>query len=71
MNQDSFSFVIYMLHACADKWGMLPSEVYRKLQNVDCISQYLAPHYEILHTQGTGYVIEDIKEYLAIRGVKI
>lgn len=71
MNRDSFAFVIYMIHACADKWNMLPSEVYRKLQSVGCIDQYLVPHYEILHTQGTGYVVEDIREYLEIRGERL
>lgn len=71
MNQDSFSFVVYMIHACADKWDMLPSEVYRKLQSVGCIEQYLVPHYDILHTQGTGYIVEDIRKYLEIRGVAV
>lgn len=71
MNRDSFSFVVYMIHACADKWGMLPSEVYRKLQSTGCIERYLVQHYEILHTQGTGFVVEDVKEYLKIRGVEV
>ena len=71
MNRDSFSFAVYMIHACADKWGMLPSEVYRKMQSVGCIEKYLVPHYEILHTQGTGYIVEDIREYLKIRGIAV
>lgn len=71
MNNDSFSFVVYMIHACASKWNMLPSEVYRKLQSTGCIDHYLVPHYDILHTQGTGYILEDIKEYLEVRGVTV
>ena len=71
MNKDSFSFVVYMIHACAGKWNMLPSEVYRKLQSAGCIEHYLVPHYDILHTQGTGYVVSDIEEYLELRGVAI
>ncbi len=71
MNKDSFSFVVYMIHACAGKWNMLPSEVYRKLQSVGCIEHYLVPYYDILHTQGTGYVVSDIEEYLELRGVAI
>lgn len=69
MNKDSFSFVIYMIHACANKWNMPPSEVYRRLQSVGCIDRYLEPHYDILHTQGTGYIVNDIQEYLKVRGV--
>jgi len=60
-----------MIHACADRWRKLPSDVYRLLKKSGCIDQYLVPNYEILHTQGTEYVVDDIREYLDIRGVKI
>ncbi len=68
MNKESFSFVVYMIHACANKWNMMPSEVYQKLQSVGCIQCYLVPHYDILHTQGTSYIVDDIKRYLEVRG---
>ena len=68
VNKESFSFVVYMIHACANKWNMMPSEVYQKLQSVGCIQRYLVPHYDILHTQGTGYIVDDIKRYLEVRG---
>lgn len=71
MDKESFSFVVYMIHACANKWNMLPSEVYRKLQSVGCIEHYLVQHYDILHTQGTGCIVDDIEEYLNVRGVAI
>ena len=51
MDNESFSFVIYMIHACANKWGKLPSEVYALLTKADCINKYLVPHFDILHTQ--------------------
>ncbi len=71
MNKESFSFVIYMIHACANKWSKAPSDVYQLLHKSGCIDNYLVPHYEILHTQGTDYIVEDIKEYLGIRGVSV
>ena len=71
MNKDSFAFVIYMIHACANKWGKLPSEVYKLLSSVNCIDDFLVSHYDVLHTQSTSYVIEDIKNYLLTRGVTI
>lgn len=71
MNRESFSFVIYMIHACANRWSKVPSDVYKLLQKTGCIDNYLVPHYDILHTQGTDYIVEDIKEYLGIRGVKV
>jgi hypothetical protein len=71
MTKESFSFVVYMIHACADKWRKMPTEVYQALQKSGCISHYLVPHYDVLHTQGTQYVVSDIEEYLALRGVAV
>ncbi len=64
MNQDSFSFAVYMIHACADRWNVSPSRVYMALKKSGCLEYYLVPHYDILHTQSTDYVVEDITEYL-------
>ena len=33
MDKNIFEFVIYIIHACADKWNMMPSEVYKLLDN--------------------------------------
>ena len=71
VNKESFSFVVYMIHACANKWGMLPSKVYQILQSAECIDRYLVPYYDILHTQGMDYIVNDIEEYLEVRGIAI
>lgn len=71
MNKESFAFVVYVIHACANKWKMSPSQVYHLLQSVGCIQQYLVPHYDILHTQGSNYIVDDVGEYLANRGVAV
>ncbi|MBR1913141.1 MAG: DUF3791 domain-containing protein [Treponema sp.] len=71
MNKDSFEFVIYILHACSQKWNKLPSEVYKKLEDSLCIQDFLVPFYDILHTQGTQYVVADVEDYLHTRGYKI
>ena len=64
-------FVIYVIHACADKWNKLPSEVYKLLDSKDCINKFLVSNYDILHTQSTANIVEDLKEYLKVRGVSI
>ena len=71
MNQDSFSFTIYMIHACANTWDKKPAEVYDILQSRDCIDGFLVSNYDILHTQGTAYIVGDIQEYLKVRGIVI
>lgn len=69
MNKDTFSFVVYMIHACANLWQKSPSEIYKNMKSTNCITGFLVPNYEILHTQSTQYVIEDIKEYFNVRGI--
>lgn len=71
MDRNSFSFVVYMIHACANAWNKKPSEIYKILQSKGCIGGFLVPNYEVLHTQSTEYVIEDIREYLKVRGTVV
>ena len=71
MSRETFSFVIYMIHVCAGKWQLSSSEVYRKMSEAGCIDGYLVPHYDVLHTQSSDYVAEDVKEYLLNRGVAV
>ena len=71
MNRDVLEFVIYIIHACAAKWSMTPKQVYFILSDNDCINGYLVPYYDILHTQGSNYLTEDLKRYLHIRGVVV
>ncbi len=68
MSKEVLEFVVYMIHACAKKWDQSPAMVYRRLSEGNCISSYLVPHYEVLHTQSTDYVVEDIEEYIGLRG---
>lgn len=67
MSKDIFEFVIYMIHACSRKWGQSPSMVYKRMEETDCINRFLIPHYEILHTQGTAFVVSDIEDFMGIK----
>ena len=71
MNKDTFSFIIYMIHKLADSWEVLPGKVYALLKGSDCIDGYLVPHYDVLHTLSSDYLVEDIEKYLEKRGVVI
>jgi hypothetical protein len=69
MDEDSFSFAVYMIHACADRWNTTPSKVYEAMNKSGCLDDYIVPYYDVLHTQSTDYVVHDIGEYLKNRGV--
>ena len=67
MRKEVMEFIVYMIHACSKKWGQSPSMVYRRISEGNCIEGYLVPHYEVLHTQGTQFVVEDIEEYIGAK----
>lgn len=47
MDENNFSFVVYMIHACADRWNVAPSKVYQALKKSGCLDLYLVPNYDI------------------------
>ena len=69
MDENSFSYAVYMIHASANRWNVAPSQVYQALKKSGCLERYLIPCYDILHTQSTDYVVQDIEEYLEERGI--
>ena len=69
MDENCFSFIVYIIHACADQWKVAPSQVYQALKKSGCLDRYLIPNYDILHTQSTSYIVQDIEEYLKGREV--
>ena len=67
IRDDQFSLVNLIINKFSDKYGITSKEVYTIFKKFDIIS-YLVEDYDILHTQGTGYVMGDILEVLHGRG---
>lgn len=67
MSKDTMEFLIYMIHACAKKWNQPPTSVYKQLKTSNCIGNYLVPNYEVLHTQGTDFVVDDIEQFIGMK----
>ena len=64
MDECTFSFIICIIHACADRWDVSSACVYQALKKSGCLHQYLILNYDILYAQSTDYVVHDIEEYL-------
>lgn len=71
MSQDCFSYIMWMIHTCANRWRVSPARVYQALKASGCLWEYLVPNYDILHTQSSAYVAEDIEEYIKREGVTV
>ncbi len=71
MTKDTYTFIIYMIHICSKRWHISPSRVYGLLKKSGCLTSFLIPNYDILHTQSSNFIAQDIEEYLKERKVSL
>lgn len=65
MNNDEVEFSIFCVENVAAKLGMSGDKVYQLLtEGEDILDEYIIPNYEILHTQGKEYIVNDIIDYM-------
>lgn len=63
-------FAIFCIENVAAKLGVSAEKVYEALaEKSDILNDYIIPEYEILHTQGKEYIVDDIIEVMKERGV--
>ncbi len=65
-------FAIFCIENTAIRLGIDVRQVYEALtEKSGILNEYLVPEYEVLHTQGKEYIVDDILELLEERGVKL
>ena len=63
-------FAIFCIENIAAKLGVSAEKVYDAMtEKSDILNDYIIPEYEILHTQGKEYIVDDIIEVMKERGV--
>ena len=63
-------FAVFCIENIAIKLNSLPEAIYRKLAiDSNILNEYIVPEYEVLHTQGKEYIINDIVELMQEKGV--
>jgi hypothetical protein len=68
---NELTFSIFILHSLADKWKKSPAQVYKILNSTGILDNYVIGCYDVLHTQGKEYLVEDITEYVREKGVRV
>lgn len=68
MSRETTEFVIYIINEVANTRDLFPSKVYKAMESTGCISEYLVPFYDVLHTMSSQSVVEDVIEYVNSRG---
>ena len=64
-------FSVFALHHLARAWGMSVPDTYRALQDAGIIDDYLVPFYDVLHTLGAEYLVNDLTGMARDRGVAV
>lgn len=70
VNSDELEFAIFCIENIAAKLGVNAENVYTALtEKSSILNDYIIPEYEMLHTQGKTYIVDDILEVMRERGV--
>ena len=64
-------FSIFILYSLADKWNKTPAVVYDILNTTGILDNYIIAGYDMLHTLGREYLVEDITDFVKEKGVSI
>lgn len=65
-------FAIFCIENVAAKLKVDARKVYAALtEQTDILNGYIIPEYEVLHTQGKDYIVEDIIDVMKEKGVKL
>ena len=62
-------FVMFVLYRVATRWGVAVSRAYELLSSVDIIDGYLIPCFDVLHTLGAEYLVDDVCGLAVERGL--
>lgn len=69
MDNDTLDFVTYCISKLSQVLHLPQREVYRRLKVSGILDEYIIPSYDVLHTFGSRYLMEDLTKYMKEKGV--
>ena len=71
-NSEELEFAIFCIENVAVKLGVNAQTIYSALtEKSSILNDYIIPEYEILHTQGKEYIVDNIIDLMKERGVAV
>lgn len=67
MEKEQLSFIIFLIYSLAESWKKSPAQVHQILCSTEILDKYIIPCYDVLHTLGKEYLVEDITEFVKER----
>ena len=70
MNNKQLDFSVFCIENVAEYLDLHGEEIYKLLtEKSDILDSYIIPCYDVLHTQGKEYIVNDIVEYMKEKGL--
>ena len=69
--ENELTFSTFIFYNLSDSWNTSPSEIYKVLNSTGILDGYIIEGYDVLHTLGKEYLVEDITEFVKDRGFHI
>ena len=70
MTKEQLFFAVFCIESLADDLGTTGDKVYLMVTEAsDLLDTYIIPCYDALHTQGKGYIVDDLKGLMHDRGL--
>lgn len=61
-------FVVFLINRLARAWGKSTPETFALLDSCNAFDSYILPNWEVLHSQGTSCLVDDLTGYVRLRG---
>jgi len=72
MNRKELDFSVFCIENVAENLGFKSNDIYRLFtEKTDILENYIVPCYDVLHTQGKEYIVNDILELMREKGLKV
>ena len=69
--ENELEFSTFIFYSLSDSWNTSPAEVYKVLSSSRILDGYIIEAYDVLHTLGKEYLVEDITDLVNDRGFRM
>ncbi len=69
MDKDTVEFTTYCIGNLSRRLGLNARDVYERLKTSGILNGYIVPSYDVLHTFGKEYLMEDLTDYMREKGM--
>jgi len=72
MDKKQMEFCVFCIESVAEKLLTSGDAVYKMLtEQSNILSEYIVPCYDVLHTQGKEFLVDDIIDVMKQKGVNV